>query len=182
VGPGARPGLPRQRPECPAPGAAQRRRLFGAPKSEAAQRLVPVPDVISPDLRWHLACFVKPEDDALVFTSPTGAPLRHGNFRRRDWLKTLEKCGLTIHFHDLRHTGNALTADAGANLRELMERMGHTSTRAALVYLHATSERQQTLADAVSGMARTALRKTGKRPGRPRASGTKVARRRTGTS
>jgi hypothetical protein len=87
-----------------------------------------------------------------------------------------------MHFHDLRHTGNALTADAGANLRELMERMGHSSTRAALIYLHATSERQHTLADAVSTLARTALRKTGKRPGRTRASGTKVARRRTGTS
>jgi hypothetical protein len=38
---------------------------------------------------------------------------------------TLTKVGLTgVHFHDLRHTGNTLTADAGANLRELMERMG----------------------------------------------------------
>jgi hypothetical protein len=35
----------------------------------------------------------------------------------------------------LRHTGNNLTATAGANLRELMARMGHSSTRAALIYL-----------------------------------------------
>ena len=28
------------------------------------------------------------------------------------------------HFHDLRHTGNVLTAGTGATLRELMERMG----------------------------------------------------------
>src|SRR5215467_14173911 len=27
-----------------------------------------------------------------------------------------------IHFHDLRHTGNTLTAEAGANLRELIRR------------------------------------------------------------
>jgi integrase len=33
-----------------------------------------------------------------------------------------------IHFHDLRHTGNILTATAGASLRELMARMGHAST------------------------------------------------------
>jgi hypothetical protein len=32
---------------------------------------------------------------------------------------------------DLRHTGNHLTAEAGATLRELMERMGHSTTRAA---------------------------------------------------
>ena len=43
-----------------------------------------------------------------------------------------------MHFHDLRHTGNTLTATAGANLRELMTRMGHSSTRAALIYLHST--------------------------------------------
>lgn len=34
-----------------------------------------------------------------------------------------------IHFHDLRHTGNTLTANARADLRELMERMCHSSTR-----------------------------------------------------
>jgi integrase len=152
---------------------------FGPPKSEAGQRVVPVPNVMVPDLRWHLACFVGKEDDALVFTSPTGMPLRHGNFRRRDWLKALEKVGLTgVHFHDLRHTGNALTADAGANLRELMERMGHSSTKAALVYLHSTSERQRTLADAVGKLARSALRKAKKPDGDPKASGTNVARRR----
>lgn len=39
-----------------------------------------------------------------------------------------------IHFHDLRHSGNQFSADAGANLRELMEHMGHDSTRAALIY------------------------------------------------
>jgi integrase len=32
-----------------------------------------------------------------------------------------------IHFHDLRYTGNQLGADAGANLRELMDRMGHSA-------------------------------------------------------
>jgi integrase len=38
-----------------------------------------------------------------------------------------------IHFYDLRRAGNTLTADAGASLRELMDRMGHSSTRAALI-------------------------------------------------
>ncbi len=152
---------------------------FGQPKSEAGQRLVSLPDVIVADLRWHLACFVKAEDDALVFTSPTGSPLRHGNFRRRDWLAALEKTGLTgIHFHDLRHAGNRLTADAGANLRELMERMGHSSTKAALVYLHSTSERQRTLAAAVGKLAKAELRKARKADGSSAVSGMKVARRR----
>jgi hypothetical protein len=54
---------------------------------------------------------------------------------------------------DLRHTGNLLTATAGASLRELMTRMGHASTRAALVYLHDTEDRQRAIAAAVSDLA-----------------------------
>ena len=46
---------------------------------------------------------------------------------------------------------------AGANLRELMERMGHSSSRAALIYLHSTDERQRTLADAVASQAQAEL-------------------------
>jgi len=62
-----------------------------------------------------------------------------------------------------------------------MERMGHSSTRAALIYLHVTSERQRTLADAVSELASTARRPTGKKRARSEVSGTKVGRRRDGT-
>jgi hypothetical protein len=69
-----------------------------------------------------------------------------------------------IHFHDLRHAGNLLTADAGANLRELMERMGHSTTRAALIYLHGGDQRQRANAETVSDMVRSAL---GSQPERP---------------
>jgi integrase len=51
--------------------------------------------------------------------------------------------GLTnVHVHDLRHAGNVLVADVGANLRELMESMGHSTTRAALIYLHGGDDRR----------------------------------------
>ncbi|MDX6421037.1 MAG: hypothetical protein QOG28_5657, partial [Trebonia sp.] len=60
---------------------------------------------------------------------------------------------------DLRHTGNELTADAGANLKELMARMGQDSERAALIYLHSSAARQRVLADEVGKMAAIALAK-----------------------
>ncbi len=103
--------------------------------------------------------FTAPGDDALVFTSPTGSPLRHSNFRRRIWLPALGRSGLAgTHFHDLRHTGNTLTAGTGANLRELMDRMGHSSTRAALIYLHGSDARQQEIADSLSKLAAKELK------------------------
>ena len=48
-------------------------------------------------------------------------------------------------------------ATAGASLRELMERMGHSTSRAALIYLHSTDERQRALAEAVARQAQAAL-------------------------
>jgi hypothetical protein len=152
---------------------------YGAPKSDASVRTVSIPNLVVPRIRWHLSQFTKQDPEAPVFTAPTGTPLRHGNFRRRFWLPALKAAGLpTIHFHDLGHTGNTLRADAGANLRELMERMGHSTTRAALVYLHSTSERQRAIADAVDKAARATLRKTTTPKTDQTASGTKVARRR----
>ena len=131
---------------------------FSPPKSDAGRRTVVIPQMILPDVSSHLASYTPPGADALAFTSPGGRPLRHSNFRGRTWLPALAAAGLPgIHFHDLRHAGNLFIADAGANLRELMERMGHSSSRAALIYLHSTSDRQRTLADAVADRARTEL-------------------------
>lgn len=131
---------------------------FGPLKSKAGRRIVSFPDLIVPDLRRHLEGI--DQADALVFTSPEGAPLRHSNFYRRAWMPALKALGLDgVHLHDLRHTGNQLTAEAGANLRELMARMGHDSTRAALIYLHTSDARQRVIADQVGKLARKALGK-----------------------
>lgn len=51
--------------------------FYGPPKSEAGKRRVAFPAHIRPDLKAHLADFVAPDADALVFTSRTGRPLRH---------------------------------------------------------------------------------------------------------
>ena len=117
------------------------------------------PELIVPDVRKHLGCL--PSSAALVFASSTGSPLADSNFRRRVWLPALAATGLNgIYLHDLRHTGNQLTANAGANLKELLVRMGHGSERAALVYLHSSAERQRALADAVGKTARAELAKS----------------------
>ena len=70
---------------------------------------------------------------------------------------TGDRLGQVVHIHDLRHTGNQFTADAGANTKELMVRMGHDGERAALIYLHSTDKRQRALADAAAKAARAKL-------------------------
>lgn len=147
---------------------------FGPPKSRAGRRVVSFPDLIVPDLRKHLDGLGPAA--SLVFTSPDGAPMRHSNFYRRVWLPALAAVGLPgVHFHDLRHTGNQFSADAGANLRELMARMGHDSTRAASLYLHSSAGRQRAIADQVGKNAKAAL-------GKHNRSGTRMARKVKGMS
>jgi integrase len=127
--------------------------------------------MLKAELADHLQRLDPDDDEVLVFTSPMGTPLRHSNFYRRAWMPAIAKAGLPgVRFHDLRYAGNTPTADAGASLRELMDRMGHSSTRAALIYQHSSDERQRMLAAAIGEAARAVLLKT------ETASGTHVAR------
>ena len=124
--------------------------VTGPPKSLADIRWVTIPPFLLADVAEHLDDFTGAAPESLVFTGPKGAQLRRSNFTRI-WRAALEASGLgSIHFHDLRHTGNTLAAEAGAGLRELMDRMGHSSTRAAYIYQHRTSLRDRMIADEIS--------------------------------
>lgn len=120
-----------------------------SPKSRAGHRVVAIPTEIIPDLRSHLDMYAQPSPDGLVFVGPKGAMLRRSGFSRT-WNKIRTEVGLPdLHFHDLRHVGNTLAASTGASLRELMTRMGHASTRAALIYQHASHDRDNLIARAL---------------------------------
>jgi hypothetical protein len=53
----------------------------------------------------------------------------------------------------------------GASLKELMARLGHSSVRAAMIYQHATSDRDKAIAKALGGLFREA-RQTRDHPGK----------------
>lgn len=140
--------------------------VAGPTKSAAGFRTVALPELIVDDLSVHLDTFVQPGDDSLVFVGEKGAMLKRGNWRRSvRWAESVRAAGLPegFTFHDLRHTGNHLAAAAGASTKELMHRMGHGSMRAALIYQHATSERDQEIARALSRRARAARKKAEKK-------------------
>lgn len=127
-------------------------RVLGAPKSAAGVRSVALPSVLLDAMGEHFRGFVDSSPDAFLFTGPQGAVLRRNNFHRSvRWADCVRAVGLPagFHFHDLRHTGNNLAAASGASTRELMHRMGHASMRAALIYQHATSERDREIAEAL---------------------------------
>jgi integrase len=154
----------------------------GTPKSEASKRKIILPELIMPELRLHLETYSAAGPDGFVFVGVKGGQLRRSNFSK-PWARALAKAGLPaeVHVHDLRHAGNTLTAEAGASLAELMNRMGHSSTRAAAVYLHAREERDKQLAATLDKMARRELKRSGGSPNQRR-SGTQRARGHNGAS
>jgi integrase len=70
------------------------------------------------------------------------------------WYPAREAAGRPdLRFHDLRHTGATLAAATGATLAELMARLGHSTPAAAMRYQHAAADRDQAIAEALSGFA-----------------------------
>ena len=125
------------------------------PKSQAGKRIVSFPEEIAPEIRWHLERFAEPGERGFVFVGPKGGQLRRSNFHKSVWIKARAQVGLnSLHFHDLRHTGGTLTAATGATLKELMARLGHSSVRAAMIYQHATRDRDQAIAKALGTFVR----------------------------
>jgi integrase len=92
---------------------------FGPPKSRAGRRTVPIPELIIPVIRWHLAA--SPKMATKDWCSPARTAFRYSTAGsgNRVWVPALAAAGLA--------------ASAGAGLRELMDRMGHDSERAALI-------------------------------------------------
>jgi integrase len=126
--------------------------VTGPPKTDAGRRTLVLPEPIIPELEAHLAAFSQPGVDGLVFTGDKGGPLRDHVWQTK-WARARRAVGHPeLHFHDLRHVANTLTAASGASTRELMHRMGHASPDAALRYQHATRDRDGAIAAALADL------------------------------
>jgi integrase len=93
----------------------------GAPKPAAGVRDVALPPFLADELRDHMKEYAGPGPEGLVCRGEQGAMLRRSNFGRAvKWPNTVTKARLPagFHFHDLRHTGNPLAANAGATTRD----------------------------------------------------------------
>lgn len=125
------------------------------PKSAAGVRDVTIPPHILPDVQHHLATFAAPGPDGLLFPAvESGGHMKHGAlykvFRRARAVAGRPD----LRWHDLRHTGATMAAQAGATLADLMSRLGHSNINAALIYQHAAQGRDAEIAKKLSEMAK----------------------------
>jgi integrase len=115
--------------------------VFVAPKTHTSARTVVMPSSLVPLVERHLQEFVGQDPDALVFTNTAGRPVR-ATVWTKAWNHARNETALQgVRLHDFRHLAGTLSAQAGATLKELMDRLGHSSVQAALRYQHVVSER-----------------------------------------
>ncbi len=129
------------------------RPVVGAPKSEAGVRKVAVPPHIAADLAAHIERHAEPGGGGLLFPAARGGHLNHGTIYKRFTAARAVAGRPDLRWHDLRHTGATMAAQAGATLAELMARLGHSTLDAALEYQHAAADRDQEIARRLSSMA-----------------------------
>jgi hypothetical protein len=103
-------------------------------------RILPI-DIV-PELADHLEHFAAPGPRGLVFLGPKEGRLRHSNFRKF-WNRARDAIDMPEPPFTICGTGNTTTAAEEASLRELMERMDHSSPRAALIYPRHPRARQE---------------------------------------
>ncbi|MGV0875180.1 tyrosine-type recombinase/integrase [Mycolicibacterium sp. XJ879] len=128
--------------------------LCGPPKTRESNRTVTVPTHLRPALTEHLSRFVGPTKSALLFPDPvTGSFYTEGRFRGPFDAARAAIGHDELHFHDLRHFGGVMAALAGGTTREVMDRLGHTTSAASLRYQHVAKGRADALAQRLSALA-----------------------------
>ena len=126
---------------------------YSAPKA-GSEGVLAVPEELAAQVRAHLERWVGEAKTSPLFPSvrDSSRPLSQTLFDE-EWRAARVKAGMpSFRFHDLRHTGLTLYAQAGATLSEIMARGRHKHPEVAVRYQHATLERDRANA-AVLGAA-----------------------------
>jgi len=100
--------------------------------------------------------------DDLLFPSVEkagGSPMSRNTFRTKVWLPALERADLGFHvrMHDLRHAHASWLLAGGADLKTVMDRMGHSQIQTTQKYLHSLPDADDT---AIAAFQRTRQRHT----------------------
>ncbi|OBY30895.1 integrase [Mycolicibacter kumamotonensis] len=122
-------------------------------------RTVVIPPHIRADVKAHLDTHTKADRDAPLFVPVRGGCHLDNKTFADSYLKpALKSIGReTATHHHLRHFAGTMTARVGGSVSETMARLGHSTSRASLMYQAAVDERQAVIADALSALANAEL-------------------------
>ncbi len=144
-------------------------RMIEGPTKSRSKRTVTVPKFLRETLGEHVGCFSG--GDGHVFTGTHGDPIHVRNFRRRVWVPALQRMKLgdwvlgsdgldrfvpALRIHDLRHTCAALLIAQGAHVKEIADRLGHSSPVVTLnTYAHILPSLEERLSNGLEETYRT---------------------------
>ncbi|NYF10805.1 integrase [Leifsonia sp. AK011] len=127
--------------------------VVGKTKSAAGVRSVMLPPHVSEAVTRHLADHVDDSPDALLFPASDGVTHLAASTFAKHFYPARERAGRPdMPFHALRHYGATKFAQTGATLREIQERIGHSTVAAAMRYQHSAG-RDTELARRMSDLA-----------------------------
>lgn len=127
--------------------------IVGQTKSEAGVRTIMLPPHINSVVVSHLKEFTGRSADALLFPSADGAGHLAQSAFYKHWNPARIAAGRgDMPWHALRHYGATRAALAGATLKELQSRLGHSTVAAAMRYQH-TAGRDEELARRMSELS-----------------------------
>ena len=119
---------------------------FGEPKTKKSHRSIRLTPQAVEALRSHLKRQLRDmeilgdryQDQGLIFTTDTGAPINPSNLRQRSFAPLLKRAGLPhMRFHDLRHTCATLLLSRGVHPKFVQELLGHSTIARTLdTYSH----------------------------------------------
>ena len=97
--------------------------------------------------------------DDLLFPSVEksgGSPMSRNTFRTKVWLPALERARLGFHvrMHDLRHAHASWLLAGGADLKTVMQRLGHSQIQTTQKYLHTLPDADDTALEAFTRIRR----------------------------
>ncbi|GHH72149.1 site-specific integrase [Kitasatospora indigofera] len=124
---------------------------LGPTKTLSSLRTLPLPPVVVTALQGHreaqaqerVAAGDRWKDTGLVFTSRVGTAIEPDNLRR-SWYPLRDRLGLTLRFHDLRHTCVTLLLDLGVPPHIVRQIAGHSDIGVTMkVYAHASLDEQR---------------------------------------
>jgi integrase len=126
--------------------------MISTPKSGKVRNVV-VPPHIREDIKHHLNTYVAEDADSQLFPAARGGcHLRDAVFHdyMTPALKAIGREGMRVH--DLRHFAGTQAARVG-NLVETMQRLGHSTAKASLIYQQVASGRDREVAQQLSALA-----------------------------
>ncbi|MGV0607380.1 tyrosine-type recombinase/integrase [Mycolicibacterium sp. XJ1904] len=123
-----------------------------SPKSGKGRAVV-IPPHIRRDMQHHLDVNVEDEPDALLFPAARGGHMNDRVFSREYFAQALKSIGREgVRVHDLRHFAGTQTARV-ANIVESMQRLGHSTAKASLIYQQVVTGRDVEIAEELSKLA-----------------------------